>query len=280
MGVFGAVSLPRYHSCLARASGGRLKQHAIRMWRGGGPADYNMPTNPCEEVTMKSSRLLFGALCCCLVCESATFAQSKDPAAVAETKKEKEDSKTKSDVKWTSLFDGKKLGEWKITDFGGQGEVNVEDGKIVMNMGSDMTGITWSGKLPKENYEVSLEAMRMEGIDFFCGMTFPVGEAPCSFIVGGWGGVVVGLSSINGEDASQNETNSNMSFKNGKWYKIRVRVEPKRIQCWIDDKRVVDLDTTGKKLSIRPEVELSRPLGVACWQTRAGLRNIKIRELK
>ena len=37
----------------------------------------------------------------------------------------------KEDSKSQSLFDGKKLGHWKATDFGGQGEVKVEDGNLV-----------------------------------------------------------------------------------------------------------------------------------------------------
>jgi hypothetical protein len=48
------------------------------------------------------------------------------------------------------------------------------------------------------NYEIKLEAKKVTGNDFFCGMTFPVGDSFCSFIVGGWGGPVVGLSSIDG----------------------------------------------------------------------------------
>ncbi|MHC4072135.1 MAG: LamG domain-containing protein [Planctomycetota bacterium] len=88
-----------------------------------------------------------------------------------------------------SLFDGKTLGNWKITDFGGQGNVYVKDGSIYLEMGNDMTGITWAAPLPaKTNYEITLEAMRVDGSDFFCGLTFPVGENFCSLVLGGWGG--------------------------------------------------------------------------------------------
>ncbi len=88
---------------------------------------------------------------------------------------------------WTSLFDGKSLGKWKSTDFAGHNEVEVKDGRIVLNFGSELTGITWTGELPRMNYEIKLDAMRVDGTDFFCGLTFPVGDLPCSFIVGGWG---------------------------------------------------------------------------------------------
>ena len=87
-----------------------------------------------------------------------------------------------------SLFDGKTLGQWKATDFGGQGEVSVKDGAIHMATGSYMTGITWTGPVVRMNYEITLDAMRVEGSDFFCGLTFPVGEKPCTLVLGGWGG--------------------------------------------------------------------------------------------
>lgn len=179
-----------------------------------------------------------------------------------------------------SLFDGKTLTGWISSDFVGRGSVTVSNGQINLGMGS-MTGITWTNtnNLPRMNYEISLDAMRVDGSDFFCGLTFPVGKDPCSFIVGGWGGGVVGLSSIDSEDASQNETTSSMNFTNGKWYHIRVRVEPGKIQAWIDDDRVVNVETEGKRFSIRLEVEPSVPLGIATWNTAAALKNIQLKRL-
>ncbi len=121
--------------------------------------------------------------------------------------------------------------------------------------------------------------MRVDGSDFFCGLTFPVGENPCSLIVGGWGGGVVGLSSLDGEDAAHNETTRYLNFEKGRWYRIRLRVASAAIQAWIDDDKVVDVTTTGRTISIRSEVELSRPLGFATWSTTGALRNIWMRPL-
>ena len=178
------------------------------------------------------------------------------------------------------LFDGKTLQGWEPTDFAGKGTVTVENGEIRLGQGY-MTGITLTSTsgLPRMNYEVSLDAMRVDGSDFFCGLTFPVGKDSCSFIVGGWGGGTVGLSSIDSEDASQNETTTHMNFVNKKWFHIRVRVEPQRIQAWIDEDRVVNLDTTEKRIGIRLEMESSTPLGVATWNTAAALKNIQIKKL-
>jgi hypothetical protein len=179
-----------------------------------------------------------------------------------------------------ALFDGKTLQGWQSTDFAGRGTVTVENGEIRIGLGY-MTGITLTNTndLPRMNYEVSLDAMRVDGSDFFCGLTFPVGKDSCSFIVGGWGGGVVGLSSIDSEDASQNETTSYLNFVSKKWFHIRVRVEPEKIQAWIDEDRVVNLETTGKRIGIRLEMESCVPLGVATWNTAAALKNIQIKKL-
>lgn len=185
----------------------------------------------------------------------------------------------KENVRWESLFDGKTLGGWKSSEFGGSDDIEVEDGKLVIGFADGCNGVTWTKDFPKLDYEISLEAMRVDGTDFFCGLTFPVGSSPCSLIVGGWGGSVVGLSSLDGQDAAHNETTRSMGFKQGVWYRIRLRVTKERIQAWIDDKPVVDVSTKGRKISIRLEVERSKPLGIASWCTTAAVRDIKYRKL-
>jgi hypothetical protein len=210
---------------------------------------------------------------------AATAALSVAGPLLAEEKKEPE---KKDGAKWEPLFNGKNLDGWKVTKFGGEGEVTAEDGKLTIEMGQPLSGITWKKKDPphKINYEIRLEAMRAKGTDFFCGLTFPFNDTHCSFICGGWGGGVTGLSSINSLDASENGTTTYQEYKNEKWYKIRVRVEPKRIQCWIDDKQVVDQEITDQKVGTRIEVDENKPLGLATYDTTAVIRNFEIRPLK
>ena len=181
--------------------------------------------------------------------------------------------------KEVSLFDGQTLGLWKVTDFGGQGDVSVKDGAIYMEMGSYTTGITWSGPLVRMNYEIMLEAMRVDGTDFFCALTFPVKENPCTLVLGGWGGTLCGLSNIGFYDASENETTTFYSFKNKVWYHVRLRVLPNRIQAWLDGEELVDVETTGKRIDIRPEMDLCQPLGIATWVTTGAVRNIFLTRL-
>lgn len=179
------------------------------------------------------------------------------------------------------IFDGKTLAGWKPTNFGGEAEVSVKDGMILLPEGSDMTGITWkdAGKIPKSNYILELEAQRVDGSDFFCGLTFPVGKDPCSLILGGWGGGVCGLSSINGFDASENETTVYREFKNKQWYKVKLQVTDDRVQVWLDGKNIIDQPTEDRMFSIRLECELSKPLGFATWRTSAALRKLKLRPM-
>src|SRR5437764_399632 len=79
-------------------------------------------------------------------------------------------------VEWHSLFDGKSLGKWKPSEFATQGSVEVKDGQIILGFGDGCSGITWKDEFPKTNFEIRVEAMRVEGSDFFCGLTFPVGD--------------------------------------------------------------------------------------------------------
>jgi hypothetical protein len=179
---------------------------------------------------------------------------------------------------WEAMLDGKTLAGWRETPFAGRGEVECKSGLIVLNMGSPFTGINWTNEIPKMNYEVAFDAMRVEGSDFFCALTFPVADSFCSLIVGGWGGGVVGLSSLDGMDASENETSQFMRFDTGRWYRIRVRVTQNKIEAWIDKDKVVNVVTTDRHISVRPgDIELSQPFGLASWQTTGAVREIKWR---
>ena len=56
-------------------------------------------------------------------------------------------------TKWIPLFDGKSLKGWKEADFYKPGKCKVENGCIVLEKGSKLTGITLDKKdFPKENY--------------------------------------------------------------------------------------------------------------------------------
>ncbi len=181
---------------------------------------------------------------------------------------------------WKSLFNGKNLGGWTISDFAGHADPEVTDGNIAVPMGVTLTGVTYAGKLPTMNYEVQLQAKRTEGADFFCGMTFPVGDTFASLIVGGWGGGTCGISSLDDKDAAHNSTTSYHKFNKDQWYTIRLRVTAHKLEAWIDKEKIVDVDTTGKQIALRQDIDAGKPFSIATYQTTAALREIQIRSVK
>ncbi len=203
-------------------------------------------------------------------------APAPEPVAAAST------GEKAADAKEIPLFDRKTLGSWEKTQFGGEGDVFVnDDGNLELGFGAVITGVNWKGAVPATtNYEISLEAMKLDGNDFFVALTFPVKDSHATFVVGGWGGGVVGISCVDDLNASENETMNIEGFEKDVWHKIRVRVTDDKLQAWIGEDQKVDLDLEGKKISLLPgDIELSAPIGMAAYQTRAQYRNIVWRNL-
>jgi len=187
---------------------------------------------------------------------------------------------------WRPLFDGRSLAGWKRTEFPAGGEVRVDKAfrggpaAIVVARGERLSGFQWTKDLPKTNYEIALEAMKIEGSDFMCGLTFPVGNSHASLILGGWGGGVVGISSINDADASENGTTRSMIFHPDRWYRVRVRVTPEKIEAWLNEEQIIDQEITGRKVSLRPgDISLQVPLGISTFETTSAFRAIRLRTL-
>lgn len=187
--------------------------------------------------------------------------------------------------RWHSLFDGKSLAGWEIAEeneFYQHGTITVKEGAIEMLTGRPSSGIrrTAEADLLRENYELRFDARRMDGFDFFVGLTFPVSEDYCTLIVGGWGGTTVGLSNVDNLAAADNDTTVTREFETGRWYRIRLRVSQHKVSAWIDDEQIIDLPRKDRKFDIWWEQEPMRPLGIANWFTASQLREIKLRPLE
>ncbi|MCA8971672.1 MAG: DUF1080 domain-containing protein [Planctomycetes bacterium] len=180
---------------------------------------------------------------------------------------------------WVDLCPRTSLAPWEVTNFGGQGDVSVDEHGIVLEAGSPMTGIHLLREPPKTNYELELVATRVDGSDFFCGLTFPVGEAWSTLVLGGWGGSLVGISCLDGNDAARNDTRRMIHFENGRAYRVHLVVRPSRVTVALEDELIVDYDPTAHRLTLRPEVALSRPLGIASFATTARISSVRLREL-
>ncbi len=175
------------------------------------------------------------------------------------------------------LFDGVSLDNWQVLDYRGHGEVSVADSCIIIGKGELISGIRWTGDFPKTGYEVTLSAKRVDGNDFFCGLTFPVRDSFLTLVLGGWRGALSGLSCIDGYDAANNHTGIVYGFGTGWWYDVRLRVTENKVEAWVADEKLVDFTIGKSRLSLRSEVESSVPFGITTYKTSGAVKNIRFK---
>lgn len=169
-------------------------------------------------------------------------------------------------------------GDWQRVS-GGDVE---ETENLKIGWGESITTVRWEGQLPQSPFEMKLSAKRVDGTDFFCAVTFPARMETdfVTLVIGGWGGSVVGISSIDGKDASENETTTYQKFETAVWYEIHLENREGRIVVSIDGESVIDLDTTGKTLALREgPISDCVPFGLATWQTTGLVKDIRWRGL-
>lgn len=196
--------------------------------------------------------------------------------------------------------------EWKQQDTGPEAKVKIvpeitekspgaarpalsEDAKkagvLLLGAGEPFAIVKYDGKqpLPLDEYEISWEAMRVEGGDFFASLTFPVGsrEKCATFVTGGWGGWTTGVSSLQHQFANENETTGSMEFVSGRWYDFTLQVNTKCLRALIDGKEQFKVGLKDKAISMHPsEIQKSMPLGFSSYSTQGAIRNVRIRPLK
>lgn len=220
--------------------------------------------------------------CCALSIATSAMAAEPSKKSVETKKAATKDKVAKKDdpYAWKTLFDGKTLKGWKTPEFFSDGKVTVDKKSIILGKGDGVTGVAYKGKPLRTNYEIAFQAKRLDGNDFFGTVTIPVGKEHCSVVIGGWGGQLIGISSIDGFDASENMTTTDYNFKKDVWYTIRVRTSDTRIETWIDKKQVIDVRRANSGFDTRFEVEDCAPLGFASWNTKGAIRNIRVRKLR
>ena len=182
------------------------------------------------------------------------------------------------------MFNGKDLSGWKaVFDDGGEVKA-LPDGTVSCAPGKPLSGIAYTNEMPTMSYELKLEIMRVEGSDFFAGLTLPVEDSFCTVIIGGWGGGLCGVSSFNYMDASENPWTRGVHFESGRWHTLRVRVMPNVMQVFLDEKKTYYARIQYEKasqFSLRPgsDIDKTKPLGLATFQTHAHWRNFTLTKI-
>ncbi|MBX2851287.1 MAG: DUF1080 domain-containing protein [Phycisphaeraceae bacterium] len=178
--------------------------------------------------------------------------------------------------------------QWQTINFGGEGDVYFREGTLNLDYGNPLTGVTYQGDLArllgeaKENYAITMQAQRVEGVDMFLGVTFPVGnEGHVSLVLGGWAGAITGLSNLDGLNASENATTQYHAFEDKQWYKVKILVTKNKIQCWLDSTQLVDVKRADyEKYDTHGAVVDTKPLGLFSYGTWGKVRDMKVWRLK
>ncbi len=189
------------------------------------------------------------------------------------------------DSRW-DLFSSVLIERWKEAPMDKSGGIRRETDGFTLKEGAPMTGIVfpeWFKEgLPAVDYAITYEAMRVGGSDFFGSVTFPVRDEKTfvTFVLGGWGGTQVGISSIDGYDAASNPTGSSQQFENGKWYRVHIEVRAEEIQVQLNGRRIVQANIAGRTLGLRGgEISNCLPFGFATYGTEGRIRSCVVERL-
>lgn len=163
------------------------------------------------------------------------------------------------------------------TAFGGEGLAEIGESALTLAQGVPLSGVTYTGTPPKPPYTLEVEFTKLLGNDFPCAVTFPVAGSHLSLVLGGWGGTVCGLSSLDGLDAARNATRFVRAFPVGQRTSVRLEVEPTAVRAWVDGERVVEVDLVGRWVAVREELLPSRPLGLAAFATAVEFHAVRWR---
>lgn len=192
--------------------------------------------------------------------------------------------KDEKPVSW-ALLEGDAAKLWQPAGIPDEVPMSLKDEVLTLPAGQPMTGAKWTGwteQLPGIGYAIEYEAMRVEGEDIFGMVTFPVGshQSHATFVLGGWGGTVTGISSIDFKDANENQTRAEQRFENGRWYKVRIEVRPEDLRAWVEGRLVVNATIKGKKVGLRPGfIDHCLPFGFASYGTTGKIRRVVLEAL-
>ena len=180
---------------------------------------------------------------------------------------------------WRELYDGSDLSSWELGVYGESDEYEVREDGVVIPQTAALAGLTFRGDLPRVPYRLSVEATRLYGADFFLGVTFPVADDHLTLVLGGWGGMVSGFSSIDGLDASRNATRTLRHFPDGDRHEVEIEVTGTDVRVLVDGEALLATSLVDREVGLRVDVEPSHPLGIATYATSTLLHRVRVLEL-
>ena len=180
------------------------------------------------------------------------------------------------------LFDGTSLDGWQVPESGPRKaeSVRLAGGQATIESSRRAAGMAWKGPLPRQDYELAIEAMRPEpaaGRGAFAYIVFPVAEAECSLVLGTPTGS--GLELVDGQGLLRTGSRFDFTADPARWYKIAIRVTPTRVEVRVDGARVAEVSRTGRQFAVPSWCVEYKPLGVVAWHSTLAIRSVRVRRL-
>ncbi len=164
------------------------------------------------------------------------------------------------DLIWNRSFEHIAAGLW-----------SAANGRVVQQ------GLSANSRLPFgdpdwTDYEFTLEARKTGGQEGFLVLFRVAGDNDFYWVnLGGWGNQRHGLERGRSGEQRWHGVGKSVdgAIETGRWYRIKVRCEGRRVQVWLDEQSIIDF-TDNDLAHLRGRV------GVGTWSTQAEFRNLQV----
>lgn len=182
---------------------------------------------------------------------------------------------------WRTLFDGEHLGRWEPIDTvdtagGSPGEVTVEGRQILLKPGEPLSGVSWSGPMPAQDFEVTLEA-KVDDAELLS-IAFPIGTDRAAVQLDA-NNRRAGLFSIDGTGLRDDPMAAPFDGAVAGWHQLRIRVTQDHVQAWLNAQPITDQARSGSTFGAPDGYLPLHDLSIFASRGAAALRNIRIRRI-
>ena len=183
----------------------------------------------------------------------------------------------------TSEMSGfRRISRVMILPAGKPGAVRVGSGAIVLEPGDPWTGVACTGVDFPDSYRIEFE-YRADTIrkDRALGtVVFPLRRCRVVLKLGAHGGCEAGLTGINRLGIDLNGTKRMKVLAPGQWHKVRIQVEPLRIQAWVPPRKIVYHRRLDQDYTVWPSYTGVKPFGIVTNGNRGYVRNVRLRPFR
>ena len=166
------------------------------------------------------------------------------------------------DLVWNRSFEDANVGQWK------------KEGDAIVQNGLDVDQRLTFGDSGWTDFEYTVEAKKTSGREGFLILFRVKNDKEFYWVnLGGWQNERHGIERRNADQSRQGGIgrHPNGSIETGKWYKIRVRCEGTKIEVFLDDEKILEVDD--------PDGPKHGQCGIGTWSTQAEFRNIEVKSL-